>query len=216
MNKKSFYLFIILFIGLLYFLSPQKIFAGTTYCSLNTSWCQQYIGTPQSPVCCHNTGGCSSPCGPIGWYDYCKVNECCAVYEQTMHDSCSLSDPTCYTNWSWHYYIYAHCSAVDTCFSGNGPYLNAGVCGTSGCEKGGVYKICCSSSGGICPHGCAGAGSNYNGTCGSGCYSVIGSSCSGGGGVTPPPGGGGCLVTPYNNSCPKGYFLSGGCCVCPG
>jgi len=213
MNRKLVYsLSIFIFISFLYFLNPQKILA---YCWTSQSMCEGWVGyPPQSPVCCHNSGGCpSTPCGQIGWYDYCKFSQCCSVNYSNPSGTCSISDPHCYTDFWYDYYVYARCSAVDSCLGG--AQLNAGVCGTSGCEKGGVYKVCCANGGGNCPHSCS--GSNYSGTCGSGCYSVIGSSCSGGGGggVTPPPGGGGGCLTPYNGACPKGFVNSGGCCTCP-
>jgi len=36
-----------------------------------------------------------------------------------------------------------------------GIYLKAGLCTGLGCAKGGNYEICCSTSGGNCPHSCS-------------------------------------------------------------
>jgi len=81
MNKKLFFLTFLFIIIFLFFLAPGKIYADDqTYCFSDSSWlsyCQSEIGSPQSPVCCHSSS-CSSPCGSIGLWDYCKVSECCA------------------------------------------------------------------------------------------------------------------------------------------
>lgn len=168
LKLKFLYFFAFFFLIFLFFISlPKNIFAKAEVwdCTMPMSSCQAAKGSPKN-MCCQSSGGCDTACGHIGQYNWCHASQCCGYYD--------TSDVNCYQGlWSCYYkidyfYIYRQCSAVDTC--SGGIYLRAGICASSGCAKGGNYKICCKDdrSGAVCPHSCS--GSNYSGTCGSGCY----------------------------------------------
>jgi hypothetical protein len=130
---------------------------GGGYChSSSSSECRDALGSPPN-VCCR-TGGCSSQCGTLRKWEYCYAAECCVVegfYE-------------------WAAWTILSCPVSDTCERGS-PYLLPGICDSTGCSKGGRYKICCAPDGstcdclggnatGICPSGCPNQGPNVT-TC---------------------------------------------------
>ncbi len=111
--------------------------------------------------------------------------------------------------WGWSY-LGPVCSTADKCIPGE-KGLHPGYCDCG--SSGPLYKTCCSGS---TPTPCNRyyQQDNYDppeGTCAPNSW-VWGSSCTS---SSPPSNSGTCLVYPYNNACPKGYVLSGGCCICP-
>lgn len=126
--------------SILFLFFSKSVFAG--WVDLPMSACQSNIGLP-SNLCCHNTGGCSSKCGTIPWYGWCYASGCQGY--QIPSDEYGICQ---YIPWAGvcyetivYKYSYSQCSAVDSCLGG--AQLNAGLCTSSGCAKGGNYKICC-------------------------------------------------------------------------
>jgi len=186
--------FIIFYFSLVIFFllgAISKVFAVTYTldCDMPMSSCQAAKGSPQNK-CCQSSGGCDTVCGHINQWDWCHAAKCCGYYS----DACPIGSWYCYTH-IYYFYTYTSCGAQDCCVSGN--QLNAGICGSDTCIKGGVYKICCTYpwNGTRCSHSCS--GSNFTGTCGPGCLSP-------GPGVMTCPGGG---------SSPTHKVCSGTSCV---
>lgn len=141
------YFLIPLFIlGFLILIPKDKVYAKCGWENTSTSDCASNLGGAFPDLCCHTTSGCSSSCGNISWYDWCHDTGCqvfvcydesyCEVPFWWIGTKCAHE-----IAWIW---SRENCSAVDTC-SGD-IYLRAGICASSGCAKGGNYKICCSGS----------------------------------------------------------------------
>jgi len=144
MIKKLISVFFITFF-LLFFLA-KGVFASN--CNLPISWCGSKIGPPSS-TCCRSSSCSGTKCGTISKWQYCYAYACCA----TLSQKCTHApyQPECYYDFYYNY-RYSQCSAADSC---NGSiYLQPGLCLSSGCAKGGNYKICCKDdrSGATCQY----------------------------------------------------------------
>ncbi len=135
--------------------TPGSYESGEFNCySATSDQCRQIMHGPPPPSICCRSGGCQCEQWTLEKWEYCYVYQCCVAVD---------------ASWQGWYWTKDLCSTADSC-SGGSIYLKPGICSSSGCTKGGNYKICCSNSkdGSTCPHSCSGG--NTSGTCGSGCY----------------------------------------------
>jgi len=145
------------------FLFLLKTGVVNAYCTSDLTICKAKLGS-FTPVCCRSSS-CSSPCGTLSIWNYCTAECCYSKISSSCTQYCYGS--SCYCDLKYSYKKIA-CSVADSC---NGSiYLQPGICDSTGCSKGGNYKICCDNKkdGSVCPHVCSGG--NNSGTCGSGCY----------------------------------------------
>jgi len=133
---------IALLIGLSFLFLFKTGVANAGDCYTDLSVCNAKFQTNHKSVCCR-TGGCSSLCGTLDIWEYCFV-ECCY----------SLSDKDCGYGMYGNYFYYCNlewrfkrtkCSVGDTCISDQ-EYLRPGICDSTGCTVGGIYKACCSKA----------------------------------------------------------------------
>lgn len=152
-KKLLFIIFLFFAFSFLFLLLPNKAFAQEIGCYPATSYiCRSHLGNPPSSVCCR-TGGCKCGYWTLNKWEYCYVAECCKQLE----------------GWLW-FWDKAACSTADSCNSTI--YLKPGICDSTGCSKGGNYKICCNNvTGAPCSNSCTPyPGGNYRGVCGAGCH----------------------------------------------
>jgi len=181
----------VFFLGIfLFLLKPQTIFSYSFYCN----------NGPNKD----DSGGCGTPCHcGQPWTKYYKTSE------SGMGQVCELAEG--YTWWISR--IAELCPTGDVCIIGEYG-LRYGTCD---CLFGSIYKTCCVGSTKV---KCIRYGDPKwkRGVCPPGSTTVRGTSCpssgSGNSGSGSSGGSSGCL-TPYNGACPKGFVISGGCCICP-
>ena len=120
------------FIIALFFLFLFKTDFVNAGCFTNLSICNNHFNTNHKSVCCRD-GGCSSLCGTLDKWEYCYV-ECCYL----------IRGDGSYYDIRW-YFKRIKCSVADTCIKGE-YYLRPGICDSTGCTVGGIYKACCSKA----------------------------------------------------------------------
>jgi len=145
----------------LFFIFLFKSSAFAQYCISDMNLCKKLAGSPQNKCC--RESSCSSKCAvPLKIWEYCYGYKCCS---NTTCPSGSSGYFGGYCNY-YYEYTYKRCSTADTCISGE-YYLRPGICDTTGCTVGGIYKACCR----IEKDGtrCLCSGGKNTGTCFSGC-----------------------------------------------
>ena len=124
--------------------------------------CQKNLGAAENTCC--TSSSCSSSCGTIGTWNWCYANGCKV---KQVRFTCDFQ----------YQYNYQLCGNYDSC-TATQPYLNPGLCTSSGCQVSPtVYKTCCYSNGtvdGTC------VGGQFSGGCPSGSTAVM---CGVGGGT---------------------------------
>ena len=141
-----------LLIGLSFlFLFKTEVVNAQTTCTSNLSICNAILKKNYQYVCCR-TGGCSSPCETLDKWEYCYI-ECC-YYRSTTRKDCHYFGDYYYCDVKY-YFRRITCSVADSCETGT-KYLRPGICDSTGCAKGGRYKICCDNKkdGSVCPDNC--------------------------------------------------------------
>jgi len=129
------------FVGLFFLFLFKTAISAETCSSDLMNLCKKYLGNPENKCCREKS--CSSKCAvPLNIWEYCYADACCY---RTFAPGCTYCwGGKCYCDIRYRY-KYEKCSTADTCISDQ-EYLRPGICDSTGCAVGGIYKACCSKA----------------------------------------------------------------------